>query len=143
MQPELNRIEPQGPSAMYQTYSITRRPDTLIKAVCEQVGCQAWAYGWDTKIDESTALGQAQAAHIRTKAGRTYTERRDGEITVFRFEPHQRCFADHRTIAERFTVLSGDYRNYTGIQRVHRNGLDWAEDFGEHQIKVHDQIEKG
>lgn len=139
----VNRIPPQGESRAYQTYSMTRRPDTLRKAACSEVGCQAYLRGWETAVDESTALGRQQAQYIRAKAGRTFSELRRGELTVFRFEPKQRCFADHQTIAERFTVLNGDWRNYSGVRRVHANGRDWAEDFGEHQGHLADEIEKG
>lgn len=134
---------PQGPSGAYQTYSMSRRPDTLIKAACAEVGCQAYLRGWETAVDESTDLGRTQAAYIRTKAGRTFSELRKGELTVFRFEPHQRCFADHHTVAEKFTVLSGDWRAYSGVQRVHANGRDWADDFAEHQDLLANEIEKG
>lgn len=140
---KVNRFRPQGPSAAYQTYSVTRRPDSFVKAACADVGCQAYLRGWETAVDESTALGQQQAAYIRTKAGRTFSELRRGELTIFRFEAKQRCFADHQTVAEKFTVLNGDWRGYQGVRRVHVNGRDWAEDFGEHQQKIHDQIEKG
>lgn len=139
----VNRVEPQGPLAAYQTFSVTRRPDTLIQAVCQQVGCQAWANGWETTVDESTGLGRQQAQYIRARSERTFAELRRGELTVFRFEAKQRCFADHRTIAERFTVLNGDWRGYQGIRRVHENGRDWADDMATHQQKIHDQIEKG
>lgn len=143
MEIKLNRLAPQMPSGAYQTYSVSRCPDTLIKAACADVGCPAWASGWETRVDESTLLGRQQADYIRRSSGRTFTTYADGGLTVFRFESGQRCFADHQTIPERFTVLGGDWRAYSGVQRVHQNGRDWAEDFGEHQQGLADQIEKG
>lgn len=113
------------------------------RAACEEVGCPAWLHGWVTRVDEGTGLGKQQAAYIRTKAGRTFTEARDGALTVFRFEARQRCFADHRTIGEAFSVVSGDWRRYGGVIRRHANGRDWAEDFALHQDRIADQQQKG
>lgn len=138
----LNRITPVGRPGAYQTYSISRRPDTTVRAACEQVGCQNYLYGWETHLDESLPKHATGAHWIRTKSGRTFSERRDGAITVFRFEPHQRCFENHQTIAESFTVMNGDWREYRGVMRRHANGRDWAEDFGEHQQGLAEQIEK-
>lgn len=141
----VNRIEPAMPVGAYQTYSITSPQDVQVKAACEQVGCEAWRYGWESAIDETTPLGQRQAAYIRTQSGRTFREmkRADG-LTVFRFEPHQRCFAEHRTRPEIYLVRDGDWRgNPTGRQRQHTSPDDWVEDFGEHQQRIADQQQKG
>src|SRR4051812_49330716 len=101
----LMRLQPALPVAAYQTYAIVSPPDTEQRAACQQVGCPAWAKGWDTKVDESTELGQQQAAYIRAEAGRTFRELRTAEgLTVFRFEAGQRCFAEHRTRDEIYAV---------------------------------------
>lgn len=140
----LNRIQPNLPSDQYNTYAIRRRPDTQIVAACQQVGCAQWRYGWEMYIDESTDLGKAQAHYIRTQSGRTFREyRSEAGLTVFRFEPGQRCFANHLTIAEQFTVHRGDFRGFKGTIRKHVNGSDWAEDFAEHQDKLSDRIKEG
>jgi len=143
----LTRIEPAGPASAYQTFAVRRRPDTTVKAACRDVGCLAWRHGWESKVDETTQLGQAQAAYIRQQSGRTFTEQRDGAgLTVFRFEPGQRCFADHQTIPETWIVRSGDWRTPFGERRLirhHTNGADWAEDFGEHTERLADQKRKG
>ena len=132
------------PAQVYQTYTYRRRSDQLVRAACEEVGCPAWRYGWETKVDEGTDLGRAQAAYIRRRAGRTFTEHRTVEgVTVFRFEARQRCFADHRTLPEAFTVLNGDPAHFGGVRRRHVNGLDWAEDFAAHLDLVNEQRRKG
>jgi hypothetical protein len=127
------RLSPQGPREAYQTFSVRSRPDRMIKTVCEKVGCQAWRSGWDSIIDERTSLGQAQAAYIRTQSGRTFREqRRSDGMTVFRFEPYQRCFAEHQTRPELYLVRDGDYRgNPTGRTRQHQSAADWVEDMQE------------
>lgn len=142
---QINRIPPAHAVQAYQTYSISQRPDVLIKAACEQVGCAAWLGGWETTLDESTELGRQQAAYIRTKAGRTFREQRTAAgMTVFRFASGQRCFAEHKTNPERYGVRDGDWRgNPTGRTRTHQRPADWVEDFGEHQLRIADQQQKG
>lgn len=141
----INRIDPNLPVAAYQTFSITTPPDVTVKAACEQVGCAAWAGGWESTVDESTALGQRQAAYIRAKSGRTFRElRRASGLTTFRFASGQRCFAEHRTRPERYAVRDGDWRgNPTGRRREHQRPADWVEDMAEHQLRLIEQQKKG
>ncbi len=129
----------------YQTYSITSPRDTTLRAACEQVDCVAWRHGWQSAIDEATELGRTQAAYIRTQSRRTFREQRTSEgLTVFVFEPGQRCFADHRTRPEIYLVRDGDWReNPTGRSRQHQRAADWVEDFGEHQLRLVEQQKKG
>lgn len=145
MQRPVTRIEPNLPVGAYQTYQITRRRDTTIRAVCEQVDCQAWRHGWDSVIDERTELGRTQAAYIRGESRRTFREMKtDTGLTVFRFESGQRCFADHQTVPELYLVRDGDWRgNPTGRKRQHVRPADWVEDFGENQLRLVDQQQKG
>jgi|SRR5690606_17366062 len=123
------RLPAQGPVQAYQTFSVRSPSDRMIRAVCEQVGCEAWRHGWDSVIDESTELGRQQAAYIRHRSGRTFREMRtETGLTVFRFESGQRCFAEHRTRPELYLVRDGDYRgNPTGRRRQHANARDWVE----------------
>jgi hypothetical protein len=140
---QVNRFAPALPSHAYNTYSISAPRDVLVKTACEQAGCVAWLKGWQSPIDESTDLGKAQSAYIRTQSGRTFREQRSAVgITVFTFEPKQRCFTDHRTRPERFAVAHGDYRHST-LTRVHANGADWVEDFALHQQKLADRLNQG
>jgi hypothetical protein len=129
----------------YQTYSITKPRDTLIRAVCEQVGCAAWRYGWESTVDESTGLGRSQAVYIRQRSRRTFTETRTGAgLTVFRFESGQRCFANHETRPEIYVVRDGDWRgNPTGRARTHQRPADWVEDFGLNQQRLGDDKQRG
>jgi len=138
------RIDPRGPVQAYQTYEIDSPQDTTVRAACEQVGCAAWRNGWESTIDERTDLGAAQAAYIRQHSRRTFTERKTAlGLTVFRFESGQRCFTDHRTRPETYTVWPGDWRGQLGPARTHTRPNDWVEDFGEHQQKIADQAERG
>lgn len=141
----VNRIDPAMPVGAYQTYSITAPRDVTVVAACEQIGCEAWTRGWDSVIDESTTLGQQQAAYIRMQSGRTFREMKtEAGLTVFRFEAHQRCFAEHRTRPEIYLVRDGDWRgNPTGRQRQHTRPADWVEDMTENQGRLIDLQQKG
>ena len=140
-----NRIPLALPPEAVQSYRIHSPRDTAVKTACEQAGCQWWSTGWDTKVDERTPLGQFQASYIRTEAGRSFREMRTADgLTVFRFDPYQRCFDDHVTLPERFLVVGGDWRgNPRGERRVHARADDWVEDFAEHQQVLKDALDRG
>lgn len=139
------RIQPAAPANAYQTYAIRSPHDRTVKAACEVVRCEAWLNGWETQVDESTDLGRAQADYIRRQSGRTFREQHtEAGLTVFRFESRQRCFADHKTRPESYSVRLGDWRATSrGPARMHVSAADWVEDFGEHQERVADQQRKG
>jgi hypothetical protein len=139
------RIQPALGVGAYQTYSITSPTDATVKAACEQVGCAAWAHGWESTIDESTPLGRQQADYIRHHSGRTFREyKTDVGLTVFRFDSRQRCFAEHKTRPELYVVRDGDWRgNPTGRRRVHQRAADWVEDMQETLGTVADDRERG
>lgn len=118
-------------------YLLRMPPDTTVVAACHEVRCESWQFGWDTIADERTALGQAQAAYIRRESGRTFREMGSPDgVTVFRFEPRQRCFAEHRTRPASWLVRSG------GIRR-HDSMRDWIDDLGEHAGQLEDQLRRG
>jgi hypothetical protein len=138
------RIEPQLPAGAFKTYAIRRRRDVLVAAACEQVACPAYLHGWESTIDERTDLGRQQAAYIRTQSRRTFRElRTEAGLTVFRFDAHQRCFADHHTTPETYLVRGGDHRTPRAPARVHTRPADWVEDCGEHLQRVADDRERG
>ncbi|MFI9154487.1 hypothetical protein [Streptomyces sp. NPDC053367] len=139
------RLQPQGPTGAYQTFSIRSRPDQAVRTVCEQVACEAWRKGWESAIDERTDLGKAQAAYIRTQSGRTFREMPRGDgLTVFRFDSGQRCFADHKTRPELYLVRDGDFRgNPTGRRRVHTRAQDWVENVQEELGRFNEDRRRG
>jgi hypothetical protein len=117
---------------------VVRMPrDTLVRSACEDVECEGWRAGWESHIDEATTLGQAQAAYIRKRSSRTFTESRSGALTVFRFAAGQRCFAEHRTRPARLLVAQGR------MVREHRTFDDIAEDYTEHAGRLAEQLRKG
>ena len=134
-----------APSSAMQSYRIAAPPDVTVVAACEQVGCEAWRNGWDTIVDEATDLGTRQAAHIRSgQTGRTWREMARGDgLTVFRFDPKQRCFAEHRTRPETFTVAAGDVRSFGGLIRRHVRPVDWVEDMAGHLDDIRTARERG
>lgn len=148
MFPSLNRPwTPASHPGNYQTYRIRFGSDVTLKNACELVRCEARQFGWQTICDESDTTpygGAARANYIRHFSGRTFTEQRtDAGLTVFTFEPGQRCFAEHKTTPNFFTVRGGDHRRNLGLMRQHVNGRDFAEDFAEHQQALADEHQKG
>lgn len=139
------RIQPVGQVHQYQTYAIRAGRDTAVVTACKDAGCEAWARGWETTVDEATDLGKRQATYIRTGSGRTFTERRTAAgLTVFKFEAFQRCFREHRTRQDVFYRRHGDWRgNPSGTVHVHSRPQDWTEDFMEHQDRLNTLIKKG
>jgi hypothetical protein len=78
---------------------ILHRPDNgpqefWRSASCAEIECDGWRLGFSLRIDESTPLGQAQAAYLRADRTRRAHESRDPVgLTVFAYEPGQRCTA--------------------------------------------------
>lgn len=144
------RATPQMPVGAMKTYQILApRPTHWRPTSCANVDCPNHLHGWITKVDESTDLGKQQAWYIRNQSGRKFTEDRNTEpgITLFTFEAGQTCFRRHQErldVPELFIVRGGDWRgNPTGDLRRHESADDWVEDFGENQLRLADQIEKG
>lgn len=144
------RLAPEGPAAAYKTYSINAPLATHWRdATCAEVECQAQTFGWRTVLDESTDLGQRQAHYIRKQSGRRFTEERQPDtLTAFTFEAGQECFGTHRVSLERpelFVVRAGDWRgNPTGQKPyLHSGPESWLSDFGEHQERIAEEIERG
>jgi hypothetical protein len=90
-------------------------------------------------VDESLDLGARQAAYIRQRAGRPFTEARDGGLTVFTFPPGTDCFTQHQTRRSRpplFVVRQGDWRGHFGAPQVHSSPEAWVDDFASHQDRL-------
>lgn len=145
----MNRIEPNMPADAYKTYSIKSPQATHFRlATCVEAQCEAHVNGWRSTIDEATVLGQQQAHYIRKQSGRGYTEERiGGSLVRFTFAPGQTCFTGGHQVRldrpENYSVRAGDWRgNPTGESRVLR-AQDWIDDFGEHQQRLADQLERG
>ena len=146
--PDGMRVEPVAGPRSYQTFQVASPLETHWRpATCEEIDCQAYLFGWQTTVDERIELGQRQAHHIRHDNTRRYTEVRVFALTVFAFEPGQRCFGSgqHR-VRERpeiFIKKDGDWRgNPTGRKHI-LGSQDWVDDFGEQLGKLKDQHEKG
>lgn len=138
-------------------YSI-RASNDYVPATCEEVSCQNYLNGWQSVIDESTDLGQRQAHYIRTLSGRGFREitgamlnemlrhkaEAKGEdwtpvadtMTVFTFEPGQRCFqSDSHMKPQAYNPLYL-VGGREGLIRRHSSGDSWADDLRTHQEQV-------
>jgi hypothetical protein len=159
------RIPPVGPASAYQTFQIKtpRGPEFERPATCEEVDCDAWRYGWSTRVPVfSTDLLAAVRA-----SGRRFSEYPPGAsdvllgddvVTVtsaehlFVFGPGNACFraSQHRLpvrpdLPQIFLARDGDWRgNPRGTQpRVHTRPEDWVEHAQEVTANVVDRIERG
>jgi len=147
---QLSRLQPKLPVDAMKTYQVSAPLATHFRiATCEEVDCKHHREGWKSVIDESSTLGQMQAYHIRNRSGRRYTEDRNRApgMTVFVFEPGQKCFSQHHVPLERpalYVVRDGDWRgNPTGSLRKHTKSEDWVDDFQNHQDKLATELQKG
>lgn len=151
--PEGQRLPPAMPVGAYKTFRIVAPISTHFrKATCEEARCPHYLGGFRTRVDESTDLGQQQAYYIRHDRSRRHTEWRDETgLTVFDFEPGQRCFnsGDHKVRLEReelFLTQPGDWRwRPTSGERPYRHTRPefWTEEFAENQQNLADRIERG
>ncbi|GAB3156215.1 hypothetical protein GCM10027258_62310 [Amycolatopsis stemonae] len=127
-------------------YRIAAPLDTHYRvASCAESDCSRYREGFTVIVDESTDLGQAQAAHLRADRERRHREtRNEAGLTVFMYAPGQECF----------NVVRHDGRprhgHYMPIQRpelylVHSTGSDpvlhsgpdaWVDDFCTNQDRV-------
>lgn len=145
------RVQPRLDVTAMKTYAIHAPKSSHFRTVsCEEFGCEHQRDGWQSVIDESTPMGQAQAHYIRNKSGRRYTEDRNHlpGVTVFRFEAGQECFSGGHELRndrpELFLVRDGDWRgNPSGTVRTHVGADDWVDDFANHQQQLADKINQG
>jgi hypothetical protein len=133
-----------------RAYRVQMPVDITVVAACEDVGCDQWRTGWNTVADESTAQGVMVANWIRSgQSGRTFRELIvvAGQPAVFRFDPGQRCFREHRwpgsnrkhrTRPGRLLV----YSRGRGV-REHSSLRFLAEDYTEHAGLLAAQQERG
>lgn len=125
-------------SRLTRDYLVRMPKDTTVVVACEQVRCDNWRYGWDTVLDVRTPEGRDAADWIRSGASRRDFREMGtadgGGTVVFRFSPHQRCFAEHRTKPARWLVR--------GV-REHTDMSGWIDDLDQHAGRLADQIRKG
>lgn len=150
--PEGQRLPPTMPVGAYKTYQIVSPVAThWRKATCAEVDCDHYVNGFRTRVDERLELGQKQAHYIRKESGRRFTEDRDDAgLTVFTFEPGQRCFASdsHKLPLERpelYLTRPGDWRgNPTGERPYqHTKPEFWVEDFSINQDNLKSRMDRG
>jgi hypothetical protein len=155
----VTRVDPKLPVGAMQTYQILAPAPTHFRpATCAEADCGNYRHGWVTQIDELTDQGKLQAWWIRNRSGRSFREDRDAApgLTVFTFEAGQTCFyrlgepldpaRPHQVRIDRpeiFLVRGGDWRGHTGDVRRHTSPADWVDDFGEHQLRLADKVERG
>lgn len=144
----LNRIEPKVGPEHFKTYRLVAPTRTHRKpATCAQVDCAKRREGFRATFDVSTVAGRAHAMTVeRSNRRRTFTV--SGPLVTYVFPAGQDCFDAHTVPLEReplYLVQGGDHRgNPRSVRRTtHRNGDDWVSDFGEHQLRIAEQQQRG
>lgn len=146
MRRQINRISPAGKATDYQSYRVLAPLSSHYRpASCEEAGCLQHRNGWRTRVE---GLQPADLAAIRD-SGRHYTRLpvAPGE-TYLVFPAGQACFKTelHRVPLERpgiFQLRQGDHRLTRAGVRTFQRPEDWVDHFGEHQLKLVDQRNKG
>ena len=144
------RFEPQGPASAYQTFQIKtpRGPEVERPATCEEVDCDAWRYGWVTRVPATDNFLDMIRGSKRTW---TAVDQVGGEW-VFTFAPGTACFQaglHHKPVRpdlpQLFLARDGDWRgNPRGTQpRIHTRPEDWVEHAQEVTAQVVDRSERG
>lgn len=147
--PEPFRLPAQGPVQAYQTYGI-RQPLTTHwrRATCEEVGCEAYAKGWVTRVPIASQAAQFIRSKQHNRRFTEFTDRHSKGEAEFMFPPGQPCFrvSEHRAPVGRpplYIVRAGDHRQNLGGIRQHTRPEDWRDDLGEHLEMIKDKQKKG
>jgi hypothetical protein len=145
----VTRPAPLMPAQAYKTYGMSMPVQSHWRpATCEEIMCFNYLNGWKTVVAE----GSPHADIARSLRGSySFTETaQPGGMVEFVFAPGQKCFKwnDHRVQLERparYYVADGDFRGNprrTPV-RVHQRAEDWVSDFGEHQMKLAEAVQRG
>lgn len=134
------RPAPRMAAHNYKTWEIVMPKATHFRAAsCEETDCAHYREGWETVVDETTDLGQGRAYYIRHRQTRNFIESKEQRngvvVTVFRFPPGQRCFAQHEKALDRPQVHAarrGDWRGVIGERYIYDRPDQWREDLDTH-----------
>lgn len=112
------------------------------RATCQEVDCQAWRFGWSSRVDTTTPRGKAVVEYIRSGSGRAFRETQEDANTIrFDFSPGQRCFAsDSHTVAVRPETYLVQEGASSEVIRMHTRPVDWVEDLGLHQEAIAERM---
>jgi len=140
------RIEPALPPGAYMTYQVLAPLSThFAPASCLEVQCADYLQGWRVHAESLPP----ELLHAARTSGRNYREVSYGEgQTWLLFDAGQPCFraTEHRRRLdreERFVIRGGDYRANPSGMRTEVPLSSWVDDFGEHQAKLAERLERG
>lgn len=132
-----------------KTYEIEQE---LVEVTCEDAFCHDYLFGFVTRVDETTDLGQRQAHFIRHDKSREHLEESDESgLTRFTFPPGTKCFAPPdrprhtkpQEGTERLLEYVGDWRGVAGSFIEHDRAEVFLQSWAEHQQRLKDAIERG
>jgi hypothetical protein len=132
----------------YKTYAIKAPLSTHhVRATCEEVQCLDYLNGWKVVLDGGVITPELE--HAARNSGRHFVEqRREDGVRELVFEAGQPCFraSTHRRPNGRpeiFIRRNGDFRTPRSAMTRFKRPEDWRDDFGEHQERLADQINRG
>jgi hypothetical protein len=135
-----------APPSAYKSYGVKlpmSGPDDR-PATCAEVDCGPYLNGWKTPL---AVLTGDTWSWLKAQGYRWTVERLTDTTGYAVFPPGQSCFkaSEHRRpIADPvYTVTRGAQGQWAGPPRVHKRAADWVEDFGEHQQRLADRINRG
>lgn len=131
---------------------VTRRCTAILKGskdkntevFCGEPHCGPFTHGWQTLIDVSTSIGRQRAKYIIDHSGRHWTAKQAGTAVTFTFAEGQQCFEEHQIPLERPALFTfkQQHSQTTARPRI-IDGTEWLDRFGENQINLKEQIERG
>ena len=138
------RVPPRGPVEAYKTYQVTAPRSHYRPASCAEVDCPDYLNGWQMIVE----LTDERVLYAVRSSGRRFTETAGPVTVTFDFEAGGPCQKPslHRVLVrpELYVVRGGDWRgNRTGFRRQHKDHVEFVEDFGEHQQRINDELQKG
>lgn len=139
------RIQPQMAVQAYKTYALSQPQRSHFRpATCQEAGCLNYHNGWKLRVE-----GQPERMiHVAKNSGRKWVEQAVSDTEHYLvFEAGQPCFAARSHVVPReiepiYSIRGGDWRGTTALRRT-MSAAGWLDDFGEHQQRIADQIERG
>ena len=131
-----------SPDPRNQQFFRARRPlrTHWRPATCEEMDCPHYLNGWRTILP----VDDPRADYIRHRSGRSFKEKRNGDMVEFTFSAGQTCFsaADHKRLIGRPDVFERVPR-LGAPALVHARPEDWVENMEEELDATRRTIEKG
>jgi len=133
---------------LYKIFSVQQPGETHFRtATCAEVECDAFRFGWVTKVPDGAVADQVRA--IARQTGRFCTENRVADNQIeFHFPAGQEGFKgssvhDHKVSLERPAFFRRRQIDGGSVNSIRLSAEDWRDDFGENQNRLADEQQRG